>query len=76
MQWRGYERVSGMAGNNGLYGLGTVGGGRQDPKRGLADDYHSEGGGATVAWCVLAFSTAGHSRRPSTGGCSSIPCIC
>ena len=49
MQWRGYEHVSGMAGNNGLYGRGAVGGGRQDPKRGLADDYHSEGGGATVA---------------------------
>jgi hypothetical protein len=36
---------------DGLVWLGSVCRGRQDPKRKLADDYFSEGDGATIAWC-------------------------
>ena len=49
-------------------GLGAVCRGRQDPKRKAdLDDYLSEGGGATVAWGLLSFSS-GRRRGPSTPG--------
>jgi hypothetical protein len=57
-------------------GLGTVCRGRQDPKRKAdLDDYFSEGGGATVAWGSLAFSS-GRRPGPSTPGRCGLSCIC
>ena len=86
-QWRRYERgrVRHGQGASGadmaedrLVGLGAVCRGRQDPKRKAdLDDYFSEGGGATVAWGLLSFSS-GRRRGPSTPGgrCGGLSCVC